>query len=222
MQEIPDILTSSRWQLLKELAQEEQSATELADTLGTSVSNVTQQLKILEAYNIIISRKSVEKVVGKPKIIYSIKDDIVYAAMLKNGKAEKKIFKLEGFNGFLYNMIFTTGADDSFYILKFMLKHEELLKRCKACGFIKSSKDSVELFILTEHVDEIRARFSNLFIEDVNGKTKKIINWTHNEWEINDGLSRKDKYFLDMLWNVEILYDPNGLLAKTVNRRRSL
>jgi len=222
MQEIPDILTSSRWQLLKELSEQEQSATELADTLETSVSNVTQQLKILEAYNIVVSRKSTEKHVGKPKIIYRIKEDLVYAAMLKKGKAEKKVFKLEGFNGFLYNLIFTTGADDSFYILKFMLKHEELLKRCKACGFIKSTRDSVELFILTEHVDDIRARFSNLFIEDVNGKTKKIINWTHNEWEINDGLNRKDKYFLDMLWDVQLLYDPQGILRKAVDKRHLL
>ncbi len=219
---MPDIFNNNRWLILKELSRQEQSATDLAETLKTSVSNITQQLKLLEAYNIVTKKKSTEKSVGKPRINYSIKDEFVYAAMLKNGKAEKKLFKLEGFNGFLYNLIFTTGVDDSFYILKFMLKHEEILKRCKAFGFIKSSKDSVELLILTEHVDEIRARFSNMFIEDISGKTKKIINWTHNEWEINDGLSRKDKYFLDMLWNVQNIYDPNGVLEKAISKRHTL
>ncbi len=222
MQEIPDIFNNNRWAILKELSKGEQSATDLAETLKTSVSNITQQLKLLEAYNIIIKRKSDEKAVGKPKTIYKIKDEFVYAAMLKNGRAEKRLFKLEGFNGFIHNMIFTTGPDDSFYILKFMLKHEEVLKRCKAFGFIRSTRDAVELFILTEHVDDIRARFSNLFIEDMNGKTKKIINWTHNEWEINDGFNRKDKYFLDMLWNVQILYDPNKILEKAVERRKAI
>lgn len=222
MQEIPDIFNSNRWSILKELSRKEQSATELAETINTSISNITQQLKLLEAYNIIIKKKSNKKSVGKPRIIYKIKEDFVYAAILKNGKAEKRLFKLEGFNGFIHNMIFTTDPDDSFYILKFMLKHEEILKRFKALGFIKSTRDTIELFILTEHVDEIRARFSNLFIEDMKGKTKKIINWTHNEWEINDGFTRKDKYFLDMLWNVQILYDPNRILEKFIEWRRAI
>lgn len=221
MQEIPEILSNNKWQLLKELAEKEQSATDLSEILNTSISNITQQLKLLEAYNIVTKKKSEEKNIGKPRILYRIKEDFAYSMIVKKNRAEKKIFKLEGFTGFLYNLLFTTGSDDSFYILKFMLKNEEVFKRCKALGFLKSSKDAVELFILTEHVDEIRSRFSNLFIEDINGKTKKIINWTHNESEINDGIYRKEKYFLDMLWNVQILYDPNGILDAAIKRRKS-
>lgn len=222
MQDSVELLSNSKWLMLKEIASKEQSATELAQTLHSSVSNVTQQLKLLEAYNIISRKKSSEKHIGKPRTIYCIKDSMVYAAMLKKGKAEKKLFKLEGFNGLLYNLVFTAGAEDSFYILKFILKHEDILKRCKALGFLRSNKESVELFILTEHVDDIRAQFSNLFIEDINGKTKKIVNWTHNDWEINDGLSRKDKYFLDKLSNVQTLYDPHGLLEKAIIKRKSM
>lgn len=222
MQEIPDMLSNSRWQILKELADKEQSALDLSLVLDTSVSNMTQQLKLLEAYNIVSKKKSNEKQVGKPKIIYEIKDEFAYTVLLKKTCAERRLFKLEGFNGFLFNLMFNTGTDDSFFILKFMLKNEDVLKKCKAFGFIKSTKDSVELFILTENVDEIRAKFSNLFIEDLNGKTKKIINWTHNEWEINDGLGRKDKYFLDMLWNVRIIYDPNNILKNMIKKRKAI
>jgi len=75
-------------------------------------------------------------------------------------------------------------------------------------------KRSIELFLITDHVDEIRSKFSNIFIEDHGGKTKKIINWTHNEFELNDGLNRKDRYYMDMLKNVSILYDPQGILLK--------
>lgn len=99
-------------------------------------------------------------------------------------------------------------------MLKFSFKYEDILKKCKAIGVIKSTKDSIELFLVTDNVDEIRARFSNIFIEDNNGKTKKIINWTHNEFEINDGLNRKDRYFMDMLKNVQIIYDQQSVLDK--------
>src|SRR3989344_1573518 len=214
-----EVISNSKWLLLKEIAQKEQSATELAKKLDTSVSNITQQLKLLEAYNIVTKEKSQEKHVGKPRIIYSLKEEFAYAAMIRNGAAQKRIFKLEGFGGFFFNLAFVAGTEDAFYILKFAFKHDELLKKCKAMGFIRSTKESIELFLLTENVDEVRSRFSNLFIEDIHGKTKKIINWTHNSWEIDDGLKRKDKYFLDMLRNVQILYDQSGALQDAKKRR---
>ena len=219
MQEIPEILNPNRWSILKELSQQEQSATELAESLETSLSNITQQLKLLEAYSLITKKKSNAQAVGKPRIIYSLKEEFVYAALLKNGHAEKKIFKLEGFSKLIYNLLFVVGPDDALYVLRFMLKNEEILKKCKALGYIKSSKETVELFILTDHVDEIRAKFSNQFIEDMQGKTKKIINWTHNEWEIIEGFKRKEKYFLDIIDNTQIIYDTNNAL-RTIKRKR--
>ncbi|GIU70375.1 MAG: hypothetical protein KatS3mg002_1611 [Candidatus Woesearchaeota archaeon] len=222
MQEILEILNDTKWEILKEISKRETSATELAEKLDTSISNITQQLKILEAYEIIKRRKIKEKNIGKPRTVYSIKNEIIYAIILKNNKAEKKIFKIDAVSGLIFNTLFITGTEDAFFILKFMLKHEEILKRCKAIGFIKSTKENVELFILTDYIDEIRAKFSNLFIEDNIGKTKKIINWTHNEWEINDGLNRKDKYFLDITNNVQTIYDPDKILENILMRRRKI
>jgi hypothetical protein len=108
------------------------------------------------------------------------------------------------------------------FMLKFAFKYEEVLKKCKAIGFLKSTKDSIELFLITDHLDEIRAKFSNIFIDDHHGKIKKIINWSHNEFEINDGLNRKDRYFMDMIRNVQIIHDPNDILAHVKEVRENL
>jgi DNA-binding MarR family transcriptional regulator len=221
MQEISqEMLTNNKWQLLKEIAEQNQSPTELAEKTGTSISNVTQQLKLLEAYNIIRKEKDTEKnTIGKPKTIYSLNHEFVYATMLKHGRAEKKHFKIDGFTKTLFNILFLINTDDIFFMIKFMIQHEDLVKKCKAVGILRSGKDSIELFLITDHVDEIRGKFSNMFIEDLNGHTKKIINWTHNDYEIIDGLNKKDRYYLDMLRNSQTVYDPQDALSKYKERR---
>ena len=211
---IIELFTHTKWDLLKNIAEKKQSPTEIANKLGTSVSNVLQQLKILEAHGIIKKEKTLgEKNIGKPKNTYSINKEIMYGVVLRNGKAEQKIFPVNNNNSVLINIAFLAGMDDSIFLIRFMIKYEDILKKCKAIGYIRSNKDSIELFLVTSHVDELRATFSNIFMQDAYGVTKKIINWTHNEIEIHDGLHRKDTYFVDMIKTVEPLHDPENIFV---------
>jgi DNA-binding MarR family transcriptional regulator len=221
MDDFTELLREGKWAILREIALEPSSATEIAESLKTSTSNITQQLKILEAYKFVTKEKNKEKNIGKPKIIYSLNQESAYVAVLSNGMAEKSNIKLDGFNKSLFSIIML-APDDAFFILKFMFKNEELLKKCKGIAYLRSTREAVELFLLTDHVDEIRSKFSNLFIEDINGKTKKIINWTHSEFEIKDGLNRKDKYFMDMLKNIRVIHDPHQILINSIEYRSSL
>ena len=208
----PEMLSNNRWIILKEIAEVPQSPSDLALKTGTSLSNITQQLKLLEAYRVVRKERSEEKNSGKPRTIYYLNSEFAYAVVLKNGMAERKIFFVDHGNEMFFNIFFSMSQEDVMYMLKFSFKYEEVLKKCKALGFIKSTKDSIELFVVTDHLEEIRSKFSNIFVEDNHGKTKKIVNWSHNEFEINDGLHRKDKYFMDMIKNVQIIHDPKGIL----------
>jgi len=215
----PEIILNNKWTILKEIAQVPQSPSDLTLKLNTSLSNITQQLKLLEAYNLVRKEKSEEKHAGKPKTIYYINTEIVYATILKEGMAERKVFHIDDNNDMFFNILFGLNPEDLMYVLKFKFEYDNVLKKCKAIGFLKSSKESIELFLITDHLEEIRSKFSNVFIEDQNEKTKKIINWSHNEFEINDGLYRKDKYFMDMIRNVQIIHDPGGLLKNIKGQR---
>jgi hypothetical protein len=215
MQDVnPEIFSNSKWNIIKEIAEKPSTPTDLAEKTKTSLSNITQQIKLLEAYDIVKGQRSSEKNPGKPKTVYSLSGEFMYGIMLRNGKAERKYFKIDRNNSLLLHLMFTAGLEDVYIIMKFAIMNDEILKKCKAIGFIKSTKDSVELFLVTDSIDEIRAKFSNLFLEDPSGRTKKIINWTHNEFEINDGIQRKDKYYIDMMKNVQVVHDPQGILAK--------
>jgi len=208
----PEILSNNRWIILKEIAEAPQSPSDLALKTNTSLSNITQHLKLLEAYKIVRKDKSEEKNTGKPRTIYSLNVELAYALVLKEGKAERRVFNIDSNNNMFFNVLFSMNPEDLMFMLKFSFKYEEVLKKCKAIGFLKSTKDSIELFLITDHIDEIRAKFSNIFIDDYHGKAKKIINWSHNEFEISDGLQRKDKYFMDMIKSVQVIHDPHNIL----------
>jgi hypothetical protein len=218
----PEIFSSNKWTILKEIAESPQSPSDLALKTNTSLSNITQQLKLLEAYQLVRREKSEEKNTGKPRTIYYLNVELSYALILKNGKAERKIYYIDHNNEMFFNIMFCMSQEDLMFMLKFSFKYEEVLKKCKAIGFLKSSKDSIELFLITDNLEEIRSKFSNIFVDDYHGKIKKIINWSHNEIEINEGLHRKDKYYMDMIKNVQIIHDPHSILANIKEARENL
>ncbi len=218
----PEIFTNTKWLLLKEISDSPQSPSDLALKTNTSISNITQQLKLLEAYGIVRKEKSEEKNAGKPRTIYYLNTEIMYGFMLRNGKAERKVFEIDSNNKMFFNIVFGMPSEDVAFMLKFSFKYEDLLKKCKAIGLIKTTRDSIELFVITDFLEEVRSKFSNVFVDDHSGKTKKIINWSHNEFEINDGLHRKDKYFMDMIKNAQIIHDPQNILLNIKKKREGI
>ncbi len=209
-----EMFCSTKWVLLKELAEKPQSPSELAEKTQTSLSNIVQQLKLLEAYGIVKKEKAEPtNSNGKPKMIYSISKPLIQVVFLKDGKAEKGIFKTNIIIDSFMNLLFAS-TEDIYFIAKFLFQNEEVLKKCKSIALFKSTKDSIELFLITDHIGDIRTKFSNTFIQDLFGKTKKIVNWTHNEHEIKEGLHRKDKYFVDMIKNSKSIQDNSGILRQ--------
>jgi hypothetical protein len=217
----PEIFLNNKWTILKEIAKMPQSPSDLALKNNTSLSNITQQLKLLEAYKVVRKEKSEEKNAGKPRTIYYLNADLTYNILLKKGMAERKVFYIDHSSEMFFDVMFGMPTDDLMFILKFIFKYEEVLRKCKAIGFIKSTKENIELFLITDYLDEIRSKFSNIFVDDHYGKTKKIVNWSHNEFEINEGLHRKDKYFMDMIKNVRIVHDPVNILAHIKEMREN-
>ena len=217
-----EIFSTNKWVILKEIAENPQSPSDLALKTNTSLSNISQQLKLLEAYQILRRDKSEEKSTGKPRTIYSLNIELAYALILKKGMAERKVFYVDHNNEMFFNILFSINPEDLMFMLKFSFKYEDILKKCKSIGFLKSTRDSIELFLITDHLDEIRSKFSNIFVDDHLGRAKKIVNWSHNEFEINDGLNRKDKYFMDMIKNVQIIHDSSGVLAHIKEVRENI
>ena len=83
--EIEGLFSSGKWNLIELLAQEELSPLQLSEKIGTSVANVSQQLKLLELVGLVQTRKLPNRERGKPRTLYSIaQDNIMVICALKN------------------------------------------------------------------------------------------------------------------------------------------
>lgn len=91
--EFDSFLVEKRWDILKILVSNPSSPIELAEELQTTVSYVSQQLKLLEAIGFVKKTRTgaVEK--GKPRSVYRVSEEFVHITLLtKNGSDKKLIY----------------------------------------------------------------------------------------------------------------------------------
>ena len=209
--EFEDLLTKSKWSILKELSKGDKSAVDIARKTSQSIANVTQQLALLEAYNLVKKAKQEKlKKPGKPKTAYALSQEIFAFSFLKPGMAEKSIIKLREadlFPKFVLNAYFTLKEEDHYPVIKYVCE-SEIIKKAECIAFLQSNEKEIELFVITEQqLHDFREKFSNFHVNCLDGKTKKIISWSHNKKEVEEGLERKEDYFINLVKNSRELID---------------
>jgi hypothetical protein len=220
--EFEDLFTKSRWSILKELAKADKSAAEIAKRTNQSTANATQQLAILEAYDLVRKAKQDQEKQkpgkpGKPKTPYTLNQEIFAFSFLRHGMAEKSVIKLREtdlFPKFVLNAYFTLKEEDHYPIVKFVCE-SEILKKADSIAFLQSSEKEIELFIITEqNLHDFREKYSNFPVNGLDGKTKKIISWSHNKKELEEGLEKKEDYFINLVKNSKELIDKKEYLKE--------
>jgi hypothetical protein len=219
------LLSKSRWSILKELAKGSKSAVEIARKINQSVANITQQLVVLEAYELVKKLKQEkpekQKRPGKPKTPYALNQEIFAFWLLKPGLAEKNVIKLKEadlFSKFMLNAFFTLREEDTYPIVKYVCE-SEILKKADTIAFLQSNEKEIELFIITEQqLHDFRENYSNFHVNGLDGKTKKIISWSHNKKELEEGVEQKDEYFVNLVKNSKALVDKKDNLKELKER----
>jgi hypothetical protein len=206
------LLQNSRWSIIQAISKGRASATDLAKLTKASLPNVSQQMKLLEAYDLVEYIKDQRKGQGKPRQLYQLKREFCHVTFARHGLAEKRFFNPDTYHIMLLNIVLLPNLQDHIYLHKLLLCNDELTQHC-AVAYLKSNETEIELFLLTENLDLIRTKYSNTFI-DHNGKTRKIIAWSHNLHEVNDGLARKEPYFENLAKTFTILHDPKNAFDK--------
>ena len=206
------LLSNARWEILRSVSTGKTSATELAKNTKNSLPNISQQLKLLEAYDLVDYIKDQKKGQGKPRQIYQLKREICHITYARHGLADKRLFNPDGYHIMLLNILFLPSLQDHAYIIKHLAQNDELTQQC-ALAFLKSNETEIELLQVTENIEYIRNKYSNTFV-DHNGKTRKIIAWSHTPKEITDGLARKEPYFEALMHNPIPFHDPKTVIEK--------
>ncbi|MFC2135624.1 ArsR/SmtB family transcription factor [Bacteroidota bacterium] len=209
------LLTDSKWDIIKELSIKEQTPTDLAAKASTSLANISQQLRLLEAYRLVKKEKKVQnKQPGKPRTVYSIDKEINYVIAVSDNYAVKKELELDYFQKAIFNMCVAGSNENIYFIEKFFITNEEVVKKCDAVGLVREDESKIELLLITKHIQSIREKYSNQSVENLEGKKKTIVCWTHNMDEMEEGLKTKNEHFLNLTKNLFPIIEKDLLIKK--------
>src|SRR3989338_3116884 len=96
--EIETLFTDRKWQILSLLTKNTYSPLQLAELTKTTISNISQQLKLLEAYHLVKRTKISNRDKGKPRVAYSLTDDYAYLISIAKDFASKKLLRLDDYH----------------------------------------------------------------------------------------------------------------------------
>ena len=92
--DIETLFTSTKWEIIELLSNKSYSPLELSKKLSTTMANISQQLRLLEALNLVKKQKVPNRDRGKPRTLYSLSGDYAYIIVFCQGSAQKKLIQL--------------------------------------------------------------------------------------------------------------------------------
>jgi predicted transcriptional regulator len=142
-------LVSPRWEILQIIAENPSSPLEISKKINTTVSYVSQQLKLLEAAGIIKKEKtgSIEK--GQPRNVFSLTKDINYIISLSKDVQLKSPMDLTERQKIVLKIWLIENDSVRYSIEKTFWKIEEFLPEISAI-FVFIQKNSVKIFIASD------------------------------------------------------------------------
>ncbi len=222
---VESILTPSRWSILKEVAKRNNSATEIAKKLGTSIANISQQIKLLEAYNFLKERRKEKqnKSPGKPKTEYEIGSELIQITYLRKDMAGRKTVMLKEKDAYfktIVNILFLPKPEDPPFIIRFLCKFEKLREVAESVAFIYSDNEKIELQVVAPKIDEAFAKqIDGVIIKNIDGSSKKIKCWVNTFEEIVDGIKQGDLHYIGLVNNALPIFEQKENLIYNLKER---
>jgi len=164
-------LSSPRWEILQIIAKKPSSPMEIAEKLKTTVSYISQQLKLLDAAGLVIKKRTGTAEKGKPRTLFSISDELTYFIYLTKDFSGKKLIHVTDYHKTILKIWLLENADLHYYVEKLFWKLEEDLQEVEAI-FIETSESKVLIVSedkkLKQKIDlfaeKLEKRISYLFI----------------------------------------------------------
>lgn len=202
-------LTNTKWNILKQVSKKPMSPKEIAQKTGSTISNISQQLKLLEAQGY-LTKKRIDLGVGSRKkitgrIMYELKQEKAYIISL-NKQAKTFEINLNTETKFLLNIISNEVNQNT--ILNLYINHKDLLNKANAIYLLDSTNTEIHLLIITNQTELFRNQSS------ITINNQKIIFWSHTLDEIKKGLNHKEKYFEDKIKQAKTLIDEKNIMQE--------
>jgi predicted transcriptional regulator len=146
----PDyLLSDSRWEILRLIAEKPLSPIQIAKKLNTTVSYISQQLRLLEAAGLTQKERTGQVEKGKPRTLFSIPEEITYLISLTKDFAKKKLIYLTDYHKIILRIWLLENTSLHYHIEKFFWLIEKYLNDIKGI-FIDTKGISPKIIIISD------------------------------------------------------------------------
>ena len=119
-------------EILKILSKKSSSPTELASELNTTTAYISQQLKLLDAAELISKTKTRSSEKGKPRSLFRLSNDLIYLASLTKTNSEKRLLKSSDYHSTILKIWMISDRTLHYCFEKLYWKLEEDLNDIEA------------------------------------------------------------------------------------------
>jgi predicted transcriptional regulator len=142
-------LTSPRWEILRIIAEKPSSPVEIAEKLKTTVSYVSQQLKLLDAANLLVKEKTGAAEKGKPRTLFGLSNELLYITVLTRKFSQKKLLYISDYHKSVLKIWLHIDHSLHYYAEKLFWKLEENISEIDGI-FIETSNIIPKMLIISE------------------------------------------------------------------------
>ena len=210
--EIESIFVDSKWRILTELSHCSLSPTALAKKTGTSIANISTQLRLLEALDFVGKEKLSNVGKGEPRKLYSLKKEFAYLILATKSVIGKKMFKLDQESMMFVSVWLISDSNAPYLLVKLYFNHEALLKDSISIGYLGMRGEELEIVIIHEQPSQVHSLNEKHITK--NDKTYKIKSHVHTKHDFENGVKNKDEYFTSIIKKVFIIKDKDNFLSK--------
>ncbi len=195
--------TPSRMQVLKEISKQPASASAIAKATNVSLPYVLNQIKLLEAKEIIKQTTSTEQKVGKPAKKYEIAKPIIQLIHITNTTCKQTNLATSTPLTQLYLQVLTTIPNHHDILSTYFWTKKDLLEKLEGFALLKTTEKTIELIAITtpEQLEFYRKEISSF-----HQNSQEVNCWVHTSNEIKEGKERNDQYYVDLLKSYTILF----------------
>jgi DNA-binding HxlR family transcriptional regulator len=200
--ELETLFTDQKWNILKNLSFERYSPLQLASISNTSIANISQQLRLLEAAHLVQKEKIPNRDKGKPRTLFSLTNNYAYLISTMDDFAEKKLLTLSEHHKTILKIWYLDDPELHYHVEKLYWKIEPYLADID--GLVVTKNGETKLIIISEKLSK---KFDDIHIKSEKAEqTVKVEQYTRKEYQ---------KYLKKAeISNLLILYDPNSEISQ--------
>lgn len=142
------MFTDQRWNILRAISNEPQSPIQLSLILNTTMANISQQLKLLEAMNLVKKEKIRNRDKGKPRTLFSLNGEYALLVPTTRHFAQKKLVQVTPHQKTIMRIWFLSEELQHLAEAIYWKLHERLSDFALA-----ADEGENKLYIITDHKD---------------------------------------------------------------------